>query len=166
MTDSHRFPRCPNCTEQVIPNSHSCHACGITFGAPLPPGQRADLEPELLKPNDWTRISLGLHPSWRKAGWIVSVAFAVFVACAFAAYLTTPNPTDSTVFLLSVGGLASAYDLWAFTHGKQTTIRFLGPDRKYSQHDATSANTSWRLLGLLLDVAMMVACSWVLLSKF
>jgi hypothetical protein len=165
LKDPYRFPRCPNCMEQVIPNSSGCHACGVTFGSPLLAGENADPDPGLLKPNDLTRISLGLSPRWRTVGWVVSVVFAVFVIGAFAVYLTTPDPTDSMVLVLSLGSLASAYDVWAFTHGKRTTIFIFRPDRKFSTHDATSVNTSWRLFGLLLDVAVMTACIWVFLSK-
>jgi hypothetical protein len=148
-----------------VPNSEACPACGVAFGSRLQVGEDIDPNPDLLKPNDWTRISLGLSPRWRTIGLVVSVAFAVFVTCAFSIYLTTPTPTDSMVFVVSLGGLGSAYDIWAFTHGKRTTILIFGQDRQYSSHDATSENTSWRVFGLLLDVAMMAACIWVFFSK-
>lgn len=165
LTSKHRFPRCPSCLEQVVPNSRGCPSCGVAFGSPLEAGENAARDPGLLKPNDWTRISLGLSPRWRAIGSVVSIAFAVFVTCGFAFYLTTPDPTDTFVFFSSAGGLGSAYDVWAFTHGKRTTIFIFSPDRSYSIHEAIPSNTSWRLFGLVLDVAVMATCVGLLLSK-
>jgi hypothetical protein len=116
-----------------------------------------DLHP--LSDSRWQTVSLGLDPLGRRIGTATAGLFIAFLLVAWLVYLQTPDPTDTLVFLLSVAGLVSAYDVWAFTHGKRTSITI------YSRHEATPSNTVARVLGLLLDLAMMAACVWVLLAK-
>lgn len=85
--------------------------------------------------------------------------FVAFVLGSWLIYLNTPDPTDTLVFVFSAIGLFSAYDVWAFTHGKPTSITI------YGHHEATPSNTIARVFGLLMDMAMMAACVWVFLSK-
>lgn len=112
-----------------------------------------------LSDSRWQTVSLGLDPLGRRIGTATAGLFVAFLVAAWLVYLQTPNPTDTLVFVLSAAGLFSAYDVWAFTHGKPTSITI------YSRHEATPPNTVARVFGLLLDLAMMAACAWVLLSK-
>lgn len=117
----------------------------------------SDLHP--LSDSRWQTVSLGLDPLGRRVGTATAGLFVAFLLAAWLVYLQTPNLTDTLVFVLSVAGLFSAYDVWAFTHGKPTSITI------YSRHEATASNTVARVLGLLLDLAMMAACVWVLWAK-
>lgn len=117
----------------------------------------SDLHP--LSHSRWQTVSLGLDPLGRRIGTATAGLFVAFLLAAWLVYLQTPKPTDTLVFVLSAAGLFSAYDVWAFTHGKPTSITI------YSRHEATSPNTVARVLGLLLDLAMMAACVWVLWAK-
>lgn len=102
---------------------------------------------------------MGLDPQGRFLGTVTAGMFCTFLLSSWLLYLNTPDPTDTLVFLISVAGLFSAYDVWAFTHGKRTSITH------YGRHEATPSNTVARVFGLLLDLVMMAACVWVFLSK-
>jgi hypothetical protein len=117
----------------------------------------SDLHP--LSDSRWQTVSLGLNPLGRRIGTATTGLFVAFLLAAWLVYLQTSNPTDTLVFMLSAAGLFSAYDVWAFTHGKPTSITI------YSRHEATPSNTVARVFGLSLDLAMMAACVWVFLSR-
>lgn len=95
----------------------------------------------------------------RRIGTATAGLFVAFLLAAWLVYLQTHHPTDSLVFFLSVAGLFGAYDVWAFTHGRATSIT------RYSRHEATPSNTVARVLGLLLDLIVMAACVWIFWSK-
>ena len=156
MPTQHRFPRCPHCDEQVIPDLPWCPACGGGLDA-LSHAIDGDLHP--LSDSRWQTASLGLDPLGRRIGTATAGLFVAFLLAAWLVYLQTPHPTDSLVFFLSVAGLFGAYDVWAFTHGRATSIT------RYSRHEATPSNTVARVLGLLLDLIVMAACVWIFWSK-
>jgi hypothetical protein len=122
-------------------------------------GDGHDLRWHPLSHSRWQKISMGADPRGRLIGNATTGLFVAFLLVSWVGYVQTPNPTDTLVFLLSVGGLLSAYDIWAFTHGKPTSITV------YGRHEATPSNTVARVFGMLLDLAMMAACAWILLSK-
>ena len=151
-----RFPHCPRCHEQVIPDTSWCPACGAGLDA-LRNAFNSDIHP--LSDSRWQTVSLGFDPLGRRIGTAIAGLFVAFLLAAWLAYLQTPNPTDALVFVLSGAGLFGAYDVWAFTHGKPTSIT------RYSRHEATPSNTVARVIGLWLDLAVMAACVWVFLPK-
>lgn len=151
-----KFRHCPHCNVQVIPDTPSCPACGGGLDS-LRNAVDSDLLP--LSDSRWQAVSLGLDPLGRRIGTATAGLFVAFLLAAWLIYLQTPNPTDSLVFFLSGAGLFGAYDVWAFTHGKTTSITH------HSRHEATPSNTVVRMLGLLLDLTVMAACVWILWSK-
>lgn len=151
-----KFPHCPHCHEQVIPDTRWCPACGGGLDA-LRNAPEGDVHP--LSGSRWQAVSLGLDPLGRRLGTAIAGLFVAWLPVAWTFYLQTPRPTDALVFVLSGAGLFGAYDVWAFTHGKTTSIT------RYGRHEATPANTIPRVLGLLLDLMVMAACVWVFWLK-
>lgn len=154
-----KFPHCPTCNEQVIPDFRRCPACGGCLDGLRNNCSNAEQSFDPLSHSRWQKISMGRDPRGRLIGTATAGLFCTFLLTSWLLYLNTPDPTDTLVFLISVAGLFSAYDVWAFTHGKRTSITH------YGRHEATPSNTVARVLGLLLDLIMMAACVWVFLSK-
>jgi hypothetical protein len=159
MAHPYRFSFCPHCRVQVVPDTKACPACGGTLGELCKNGDGEEPTVHPLSYSRWQKISMGVDPRGRLIGNATTGVFVAVLLVSWVVYLQTHYPTDTLVFVLSAAGLVSAYDVWAFTHGKPTSITI------YSRHAATPSNTIARVLGLLLDVAMMAACIWVLLSE-
>ncbi|MGS5089898.1 zinc ribbon domain-containing protein [Hydrogenophaga sp. A37] len=159
MAHPYRFPFCPHCREQVVPDTQACPSCGRALDGLRKEGEGDELSLHPLSHSRWQKISLGLDSQGRLIGKATTGMFVAFVLTSWLFYLNTPDPTDTLVFVFSTIGLFSAYDVWAFTHGKPTSITI------YGHYEAIPSNTIARVLGLLMDLAMMAACVWVLLSK-
>lgn len=157
--NKHQFPRCPNCLAQVVTGSKGCPSCGREFGAPLEAGENANPDPELLRQNRWTWVSLGRDPLGRMIGKVIAAGFITFILYAWLVYAMSTQPSDGFMVLVVSGwGLFSAHEIWAFTHGRPTSIPRVG------RYEATPANTGQRLFSLLLDMAVMALCAWMFLK--
>jgi hypothetical protein len=154
-----KFPHCPHCNEQVIHDTKACPACGGTLDGLLKEGYGVELKLHPLSHSRWQKVSMGLDLQGRIAGKATVGVFIAFLLLSWLLYLNTPDPTDTLLFVFSAVGLFSAYDVWAFTHGKPTSITI------YARHKSSPSNTIARVFGLFLDLSMMAACVWVLLSK-
>jgi len=154
-----KFPYCPHCNEQVIPDTKRCPACGGALDWFSKDGQGYEPSLDPLNNSRWKNISLGLDDHGRLIGKATTGLFVAFLLSWWLVYLNTPAPTDTMVFMFSVIGCFGAYEVWAFTHGKTTSIT------RYGRHEATPSNAVARVFGLLLDLAVMAACVWFWLSR-
>lgn len=153
------FPHCPHCHEQVIPDTKRCPACGGTLDWFSKDGISYDPSLDPLNGSRWQNMSLGRDHQGRLTGKAIAGLFLAFQLSWWMTYLNTSAPTDTMAFMISAMGLFAAYDVWAFTHGKTTSIT------RYGRHEATPSNTVIRVVGLLLDLALMAACIWYLSSR-
>ncbi len=103
----------------------------------------------------WALVSMGLDPLGRRVGTGIAGCVVCFVLYAWLVWAMTPGPLN-VQNALPVTGLAlfSAYEVWAFTHGRTTTM-------DSQRHKASLGNTGWRTVGLLLDLVMMLLCIWL-----
>jgi hypothetical protein len=73
--------------------------------------------------------------------------------------LASPSETDIERFFFLGAVIAyCTYEVWAFTHGRTTTI-----DRFH--HEPTPKNTNWRVLGLALDVCFSLGAAALLVRS-
>lgn len=104
-------------------------------------------------------MSMGQNPLARRFGNIFFVASAVFVVVAIVRALVYTHLDIEPVFAFVVSGflLFCAYEVWAFTHGRTTSI-----DSR--RHEATPDRTGRRVFGLVLDLAFWCLCVVLLKS--
>ena len=106
-----------------------------------------------------TRISLGQDHYARRIGnaFVVGATTALFVAAAASHHqASAAQALEGILFALLLGGL-SIYEVWAYCHGKKTSI-------DNCIHTAKPANTFWRTFGLLLDFIALTMAFYVLIS--
>ena len=151
MPHSYVFPNCPHCNEQVVPDTKRCPACGNAFGAEVLARWKAQEAPHFGSAR-WALVSMGLDPLGRTVGTVVACGLLAFVAYAWLVYAMSSGPANHlNAFVMTGMALFCAYEIWAFTHGRTTHIDQL-------RQRATLANTGWRTVGLVLDVALMLVC--------
>lgn len=145
MGTTPRFPRCPHCDVQVIPDTSHCPACGRAYGAAFLEQHQVPIRFH-FGGDRWTLISMGLDPWGRRLGKAAAGALIAFVLYAWWVYGASAGPRDDmgavACSLLILGG---AHEIWAFSHGRPVyALR--------ERYPATLANTGWRTLGLAGDV--------------
>ncbi len=145
MPKQHRFPHCPHCNEQVIPDTSHCPACGRAYGAAFLAQNQVPIRFHFGS-DRWTLISMGLDPWGRRFGKATAGALIAFVLYAWWVYGTSAGPRDDmgavVSSLLILGG---AHEIWAFSHGRPVyALR--------QRYPASLANIGWRTLGLAGDV--------------
>jgi hypothetical protein len=152
MAHPSRFPFCPHCKEQVIPDTENCPACGKAIGAKVLARWKAQ-EPPHFGSARRALVSMGLGPWGRRVGKAIVGTLFAFVLYAWLVYATSAGPANG-LDAFAVTGLAlfCAYDIWAFTHGRTTVV---GQDR----HKANLSNVGRRTFGLGLDVVLMAFCA-------
>jgi hypothetical protein len=132
-----------------VPDTKRCPACGKPFGAEVLARWKAE-EPPHFGSARWALISMGLDPVGRTVGTVIAWGLLVFVGYAWLVYAMSTVSAEPVLALTATGMvLFSAYDIWAFTHGKATQVNYI-------RHRATLTNTGWRTAGLALDVLVMV----------
>jgi hypothetical protein len=100
---------------------------------------------------------MGQSPDGRfygKATLMVALAFVVYL---IGAIILDESVQASGGGILGIGAamVFSAYEVWAFTHGRRTSI-----DRW--QYDAAPGNTWIRVLGLVFDVIFFLGCLYAI----
>ncbi len=72
-------------------------------------------------------------------------------------FYTSNSTSNQWQRLLLLGSVAlySAYEVWAFTHGRSTTI-------DNWTHEGNPANTSMRVYGLALDLLFFVGAAYLI----
>jgi len=139
-----KFPHCPHCHEQVIPDTSHCPACGRAYSAAFLAQNEVPIRFHFGS-DRWTLISMGLDPWGRQVGKVVAGVLMAFVLYVWWVYGTSAGPRDDmnaiAGTLLILGG---AHEVWAFSHGRPVyALR--------ERYPATLANTGWRTLGLVGD---------------
>jgi hypothetical protein len=102
-----------------------------------------------------TQVSMGRDPHRRRWGnWTAGFLLAS-VAYAWLVYALSPEQVNWFGFaIIACMSSFSAYEVWAFTHGRGTSIGSF-------VHEAHPAKTGWRVFGLSLDLLTWVFCMWV-----
>jgi hypothetical protein len=98
-------------------------------------------------------MSMGRHDQTRLFGKFFVAANALFVVVAvFRALRFQEDPDErlGTVFVSLFLGYC-VYEVWAFTHGRPTSIDSY-------RHDATPDRTGLRIFGLAIDVILWFIC--------
>jgi hypothetical protein len=138
--------RCFHCDSPLPSAARHCPRCER-------PQPRDDRVGDSVDYGVLATISMGRHPLARRFGNIFAAASALFVVVAlFRAMRHSGEETDPFGAFIFAGMLGYfAYEIWAFTHGRPTSIDSY-------RHEATLDRTGWRVFGLLLDVALWYAC--------
>lgn len=97
--------------------------------------------------NPCTRYSMGWSARARSAGTIFVALTLAFVLYASAVFLSpgSGHPQWGRLLFFVVVMTYSAYEVWAFTHGRRTSI-------DHWTYDGTPSNTNMRVYGLVLDI--------------
>jgi hypothetical protein len=100
-----------------------------------------------------TQMSMGRHDLTRTFGKIFVAANALFVLVALFRAVRHGDQDDDTAgaFIFSAFLGYCVYEIWAFTHGRPTSI-------DHYRHEATPDRTGWRVFGLALDVFFWFIC--------
>lgn len=100
-----------------------------------------------------TRMSMGQHGPTRTFGKIFVAANALFILVALFRAVRYGDQADETggAVIFSAFLAFCAYEIWAFTHGRATSIDSY-------RHEATPDRTGWRVFGLALDVLFWFIC--------
>ena len=96
---------------------------------------------------------MGQHGPTRTFGKIFVVANALFILVALFRAVRYGDQEDETggAVIFSAFLAFCAYEIWAFTHGRATSI-------DSHRHEATPDRTGWRVFGLALDVLFWFIC--------
>ncbi len=108
--------------------------------------------------NPFTRYSMGWSARARSAGVFFVGLTLAFVLYASAVFLDPESgaPHWEKLFFLVAVLMYSAYEVWAFTHGRRTSIDTM-------THEGTPSNTSARVIGLTLDIALWVGAIYFII---
>jgi hypothetical protein len=141
---------CPQCGHKYNQFIASCRNCGRDFWCPW--------QPEWYE-NRLTIHSLGQSKAARRAGNAFVAACASFYLYSVLVYwLATSNKDDwLRLFFLGAVSLYGAYEVWAFTHGRRTSI-------DHFTHEAIPRNTSLRVFGLVFDILFTLGSAFLVLS--
>ena len=95
----------------------------------------------------------------RIAGNAFVAIFAAFYLYAILVYWRAESNEDDWTRLLFLGAvlLYGSYEVWAFTHGRRTSI-------DHFIHEAIPSNTSVRVLGLVFDVLFTLGVVYLIFS--
>ena len=132
--------RCPQCGSSYNQFTPRCQSCGQHFWCRWNP---AWYEHPL------SRISLGQSPTARRTGLIFAVSAVLFFIYTLAVFYVSHVSSIEWEGLLILGAVVvySAYEVWAFTHGRRTTM-------EHWTHEGTPDNTQTRVLGLVMDLLL------------
>ena len=96
---------------------------------------------------------MGRHQLTRRCGKLFVAANALFVLVALFRVVRYGDQEDDAIgaFALSAFLGYCTYEVWAFTHGRPTSI-------DHYRHEATPDRTGWRVFGLAFDVLFWYIC--------
>ena len=99
---------------------------------------------------------MGQSPTARTTGLIFVVSAVLFFLYTLAVFYVSHVSSVEWEGLLILGPvvLYSAYEVWAFTHGRRTTI-------DHWTYEGTPDNTSLRVFGLMLDLLFCVGAIYM-----
>ncbi len=153
----------PGNNETHIPIEEMCPQCGHSYNQFMPSCQNCRSKFWCRWEKFWydhplTLASLGQNRGARAIGSAFIVAIATFFLYAVLVYwLGQSSKSDwERLLVLDVVLLYGGYEVWAFTHGRRTSIdRFT--------HNATPDKTSIRTFGLVLDVVVTLGATYLVL---
>jgi hypothetical protein len=142
---------CHHCTAENAPSAYACHRCGRSFiDAPLDEtnGQRRVL----------AMVSMGQSEMARKVGVMFVAINAVLIVFQITRLLLAGEQSIELPSVVALFVIAfCTYEVWAFTHGKVTSIDTL-------RLKPVVERTSIRAIGLLGDLLVWAAvCAHLLL---
>lgn len=134
--------RCSRCGHDYTEWDRHCRNCNNEFWCEW----RRDWYIEY-----WTDMSMGRNDRARVLGSACLVSALVLVLLAVLVYSLSAPDDDQILRLVGLSGVLifSAYEVWAFTHGRCTSIDSV-------THGAVPQNTGWRLFGLVLDFGLLM----------
>jgi hypothetical protein len=141
---------CHHCTAENAASAYACHRCGYTFiDAPL---DETNGERRVL-----AMASMGKSEMARKIGVTFVAINAVLIVLQVTGLMMADDPSidlSSLVLLLAIA--FCTYEVWAFTHGKATSIHIL-------RLEPVAARTTIRTIGLLGDLSIWAVLVWYFL---
>jgi hypothetical protein len=141
---------CPQCGHKYNQFIAACKNCGREFWCLW--------QPEWYK-NPLTVHSLGQSKQARRTGNAFVAIFVAFYLYSVLVYWLASSTKDDWLRLIFLGPviLYGSYEVWAFTHGRRTSI-------DHFTHEATPGNTSLRALGLAFDLLFTLGAAYLVLS--
>jgi hypothetical protein len=138
---------CYRCGQQHPNNPQTCKKCNADFWCEWD--------------SQWyqgrlSKISLGQDPTARKLSiYFIAIFGTILLAAAATEYHAAFKDGDwARIIIPLIIGAHSIYEIWAFCHGRKTTI-------EHCTHTAVPRNTHIRTLGLILDFAVLALALYV-----
>ncbi len=130
--------RCYKCRHPRYESDRQCTKCGTDFWCRW--------DPALYK-GRLTRISLGQDSTGRTAGNYFAIGTVLLLTYGLVVrmYYAHPAPPGLQAVLALFIGLFGAYEVWAYFHGRATSIDHI-------THEPRLENTVWRSVGLIGDI--------------
>lgn len=150
--------------EPLLPVYEPCPGCGHARDQFVPKCKNCQMEFWCRWQSTWyehplTLASMGQSPRARRAGHTfggLAVAFFLYSLAVFLGSQTSASEWERVGWLGAVM-VYSAYEVWAFTHGRRTSI-------DHWRHDGTPENTNMRVFGLVLDLLFCLGASALIVA--
>jgi CDP-diglyceride synthetase len=140
---------CDNCRYETREVTDRCNGCGQLYFCEWSPSWYSQ---------PWLLASMGRSVrAQRLANLFLSLA-AAFTAYGFLVHVFWGDREAWGNYLIFAALLAfCCYEVWAFTRGRRTSIDTM-------THEPIPQNTSWRVFGLILDIALALMCAYRIAS--